>query len=59
MWVPTIMWTPISEWCVGRCGSKDEHQKDMCFKEIRLHAQNMSTILGLIVNKIEGTYMTM
>jgi hypothetical protein len=32
--------------------------KDMCLEEIGLHAQNMITILGSIVNRIGGTYMT-
>ena len=58
MRVPNIMWTPKFEQCVVRCRSKNEHQKYMCLKEIRLHVQNMSTILGSIINKIEGTYMT-
>ena len=26
------------------CGSKNKHQKDMCSKETRLHAQNLLTI---------------
>jgi hypothetical protein len=30
----------------------------MCLKEIRLCAQNMLTILGLIVNLIGGAYIT-
>ena len=30
----------------------------MCLKEIGLYAQNMITILGLIVNMIGGSYMT-
>ena len=30
------------------------YPKDMCFKEIRLHAQNMLTILGLLFNIIGG-----
>ena len=31
-----IIWTPIIEWHVGRCGSKSGYQKDMCSKEIGL-----------------------
>ena len=31
--------SPIFDWFVVRCGSKNEHQKDMCSKEIELHAQ--------------------
>ena len=30
----------------------------MCLEEIGLHAQNMLTILGSIVNKNVGMYMT-
>ena len=29
--------TPIFEWHVVRCGSKNGHPKDMCFREIGLH----------------------
>ena len=25
--------TPIFEWCVVRCGSKNGHQKGICFKD--------------------------
>ena len=45
------------EWCVVRCGSKNGHQKDMCSKEIGLHAQNLLTIQGSIFNMVEGTCM--
>jgi hypothetical protein len=31
-----IIWTPIIEWHVDRCGSKSGYQKDMCSKEIGL-----------------------
>ena len=34
------------------------YQNTMCSKEIGLHAQNMTTILGFIVNLIGGTCMT-
>ena len=46
--------TPIFQWYVVRCGSKNRYQKGiMCLKEIGLH------VLDLIVNKIKGgTYMT-
>ena len=37
---------------------KNGHQKDMSLKEIALHAQNMLSILGSIVNITGGTYMT-
>ena len=36
------------------CGCKNGHQKDMCSKEIALHAQNKPTIIGSIVNMIGG-----
>ena len=48
-------WTPLFEWYVVRCSSKNGDQKDMCLKEIGLHAQNMITILGSIVNISGGT----
>ena len=52
--VTYLNWTPILEWYVVRCGSKSRNQKDLCLEEIRLHAQNMITILGSIVYKIGG-----
>jgi len=50
-----IIWIPIFEWHVVRCESKNSHQKNMCLKEIRLHAQNMLIILGSIINMIGRT----
>ena len=41
-----------------RCGSKNEHHKDKCGKEIGLHAQNLLTIRGVIFNILKRTYMT-
>ena len=44
----------MSEYVV-RCESKNgqkEKEKDTCFIEIGLHAQNMLTILGSIANAI-------
>ena len=29
-----LIQTPIFEWCVVRCGSKNEHQKNMCQKRL-------------------------
>ena len=46
--------TPIFDWCVVRCGSKNEHQKDLYFKEIGLRAQNVLTILCLKANITGG-----
>ena len=39
------------------CGSKYTYQNGMCLKGIGLHAQNLLTTLGLIVNIIEGAYI--
>ena len=53
-----ILWTPIFEWYVVRCGSKNGCQKCMCLKGTRLHSQNMLSMLGSIINIIGRTYMT-
>ena len=50
--------TPICEWCIIRCGSKNGHHKDMFSKEVGLHVQHLLTILGSIVNIIGGTCAT-
>ena len=42
--------TPILEWYVGRCGSKNIYPKDMCQQTIGLCVQNVITILGSMVN---------
>ena len=40
---------------VGGCGSKNGHQKDMSFKEIRLvRAQNRLIVIGSVVNIVGG-----
>ena len=55
-----IILTLVFKWCMVRCGSKNEDQKDACFKESGLCAQNMPTNLGLIVIMIflgRGTYL--
>ena len=53
-----IIWTPIFEWYVVRCGSINIHQKYMQgLKEIGLCALSMLTIRGSMVNMmawIEG-----
>jgi hypothetical protein len=46
--------TPLFEWRVIRCESKDGHQKDMCSEEIELHAPNLLPILG---SEIKSTYL--
>ena len=46
---------PIFEWYLVRCCSKNGYIKDVCLKEIGLHAQNMIiTILSSIVDIIGG-----
>ena len=46
--------SPIFEWYVIRCPSKNEYQKDMCLKEIGIHAKKMKIFLDIIVNIIGG-----
>ena len=53
--VTYLKWTPIIEWCVVWCESKNRSQKDTCSKEIGLHVQNMRIILGLIVIWLGGS----
>ena len=44
----TTIWTPIFEWYVIWCRSKNWHQKrHHVIKEIELRAQNMLIVLGL------------
>ena len=49
----TYIWV-VCDWLWVQNG----HQKNTWIKEIDLHAQNMPTILGSIVNMIGETYMT-
>lgn len=44
---------PIFEWW-GLGGSKNGHKKDVCSEGIELHAHHLFTLLGLVVNIIEG-----
>ena len=53
-----LNWMPILERYMVRCGSKNGYLKVMWLKEIGLCAQDVITILGSIINKIERTYMT-
>ena len=46
--------TPIIDWSLVRVDLRTEPNKDMCLEEIGLHVQIVSTILGLIVNAIQG-----
>ena len=48
----TIRWTPIFEWNVDWCGSKNKHQNNICLKEMGRRAQNTLTILSSMVNMI-------
>ena len=44
-----------------RCGSKNEHQKEMYLKEVGIHVQKTLTIQGSTINifgKDGGGYMT-
>ena len=44
---------------IVRCGSKNRHQKGiMSSKEIGLHAQNLVTMLGLILNMLGGSTLS-
>ena len=52
-----IIWTPIFEWYVIRCGFEIDTTKT-CVSESGLRAQNMLPILDWIVSMIGGTYMT-
>ena len=54
LWVTCLKWTRIFEWCVGKCGSKNGHQKDIFWKGIGIWSQNLSTIIGSIINIIWG-----
>lgn len=45
--------TPNHEWYVIRCGFKGQKWKKHIFEETGLHAQNMITIIGSIVNIIK------
>ena len=42
--------THVFEWYVGRCGSKNGYQEDICLKEIGLCAKNMINIIGSTLN---------
>ena len=50
--------TPIIEWYVVWCGSKNGYRKTMLLKEIGLHAQNAITILKSTINMNIRTYIT-
>lgn len=45
----------IYDWCVVWLDLRTITQQDMCFKEIGLHAQDLSTIVNLIISIIGGT----
>ena len=39
------------------CGSKNGHERDMCWEEIRPRVQSLLIILDAIINLIWGTYV--
>ena len=43
-------WTPIFKWYMARLVGKNGHQKDMCYNEIGLCAQNKDIIVGFAAN---------
>ena len=47
-----IIWTPIFEWYVVRCGSKKGHQEVMCLKEIGL--RSIVKVIHSKINIIRG-----
>ena len=49
---------PMFEWYVVWCGFKNEYRKGTCARKIGLRVQNMITILGLVINVVGETYMT-
>ena len=56
--VPNVVFdmkhTPIFEWSMVGCESRNIHQKYTCWKETRLCAKILLTILDAIVNIIGG-----
>ena len=48
--VPYLDRTPVLKTCVVKCGLKNEYQKDICSKEIGLHAQKLIFFLDSVVN---------
>ena len=48
--------TPIFEWYVVWCGSKNRYQRHVFIKDW-IACSNMMTSLDSVVNIIEGTYM--
>ena len=49
-----LVGTPIFEWYVVWCVSKDRHHRDVCSKEIGLCAQIMISVLDSTINIIGG-----
>jgi hypothetical protein len=56
IWVTYLNRTPIFEWYVVACGFKNGCKENMGVKKIGLHVQNMISIIGSIVNKIERPF---
>lgn len=55
--VTCLNWTPSTEWCVVKCGSKNIYQIDMCLKWIGLCAQILFGILDQTIKKNIETYV--
>jgi hypothetical protein len=54
--VTHLYWMPIFKWYMARFWVKNGFQKDMCYDEIGLCAQNIHTNLGWILNLIRMAY---
>ena len=52
-----LNWTPIFDWCVVRCESKNRHQKDMCSKGIGLRSKFKGLIISLIGGGLLGPFI--
>jgi hypothetical protein len=46
--------SPVFDWYVVRCASKNGHHEDMCLKAIKPRPQNMLTILGSIELRVKS-----
>ena len=55
--VTLLNWTPIFEQYMARLIVKNGHQKDTCYNEIALCAQNLDAVLGSIFNTIWRDYV--
>lgn len=46
-----LNWTPIFDWDVIKCSSKNKCKKNMYLEEVGVRAQNMVTILRCLLRK--------